>query len=359
MIAYTFCNAKPTPVSRLFQFTTLGCISCTELNYCRRFKPSSDLEWLDAITLNNIYFKTGNNLGYGDFTFTNQKWILEKHKPHTCKAEAGYLNDTSQLVIAAWIDFNQDGNFDTNENITLPTQKFRYSKSYSFNIPTNALIGWTRMRIMLKFAEFSESTPLPCFQSIEFGEYEDYCVFITNSICKEIESIQSISIEPTRAVILISHPTTNDYSFSYRKSFSSDWISGVANTNQIILSNLDSCSRYEFKCQAKCQDYFSEERIYKFDTPGNSCMTSVNDYNENPISITPNPFTDYIRISNPSGLQMNQINIYSSQGRLISKISVLSSEYNKEISLSLNPGLYFVKVEIGERKSKTFKVVRN
>ncbi len=357
-MAYTFCNSKSTPLSKIFQFSTDGCLSCSELNYCRRFRPSADLEWLEAIALNNLYFKTGNNLGYGDFTDTNQKWILEKNKLHTFKVDAGYANDTSQLVLAVWIDYNQDGNFDTNENIALPTVKFRYSKSHNFMIPGNALIGWTRMRIMLKFAEFSESTPLPCFQSIEFGEYEDYCVFITSSLCQNIESIRAINLGPHQAEFMINHQSATDFTYSYRKLYSQNWIAAVTNSNRINLINLDSCSRYELKCQAKCSDYFSESLTYKFDTPGNSCMTGVKDYKENSITIAPNPFTDYLRITNPFGFELHRITIYSSQGTLISMIPVHSSEYNQLIPLNLKAGLYFVQVEMGEGKRKIFTMVR-
>ncbi|MBK9108304.1 MAG: hypothetical protein IPM92_07975 [Saprospiraceae bacterium] len=93
--------------------------------------------------------------------------------------KTGHLSDTSTMVAAAWIDWNQDGLFDDAENYAVPTLQFKYQINYSLTIPTNARSGWTRMRVILKFAEFSSSTPLACFQPLEFGEYEEYCVYIS------------------------------------------------------------------------------------------------------------------------------------------------------------------------------------
>lgn len=41
------------------------------------------------------------------------------------------------------------------------------------------------MRVICKYAEFNATAPTFCGQSLEFGEYEDYCIYILDQSCEE------------------------------------------------------------------------------------------------------------------------------------------------------------------------------
>lgn len=355
--AYAYCNNKPTPICAPFLFNTNGCENCSDLNYCKRYKPSSDLEWLEAIQVNNTTFRSGNNLGYGNFVGSNQSWTFEKNKTYAVTFKAGYLNDTSQLVLAAWIDYNQDGNFDDNENFAVPTQKFSYSKMYQLSIPANAKSGLTRMRVCLKYAAFSETTPLPCFQSLEFGEYEDYCVTITNSICDDIESVHLNSAFSNQVNLTIQDPNSNSFIYGYRKLYSPDWILGIATSRQIQLNQLDSCSRYEIKLQSVCNDSRSNPVYFKFNTAGTGCISSTRQEDSERIYISPNPFTDHLYINNPDNIFISTLILYTVEGKSIRTIRLNSNESVVQLDCNINPGYYLLQLQFSHCSPKIYPVI--
>ncbi|MBK8486003.1 MAG: S8 family peptidase [Saprospiraceae bacterium] len=356
--AYNYCNNKITPISEPFFFNVDGCNSCSSLDYCRRFRPSSDLEWLEAINVDNQRFKSGNNIGYGNFVGSNQTYVFEKNKSYSFAFEPGYFNDTSNVVIAAWIDFNQDGFFDSAENFALPTVKFKSLKSYVLSIPTNAKTGYTRMRICLKYAEVSETAPLSCFQSIEFGEYEDYCVFISNSICNPISKVEINRVEPTSADISVTHNNNNNFYYSYRKLYSSDWLFGTSNSKNIQLTKLDSCSLYEVQFKTVCAEYSSKPVIVNFRTPGTGCIINSNEIHPSQITIYPNPFSDQIFLSNPENEFVNSVRLFSSNGILIKELFIHANAQNLSVFVEVPAGYYFMQLFLKNGKTKVHSLIK-
>lgn len=355
--SYTYCNNKPTPLSAIITFNTSGCENCSDLDYCKRFRPSSELEWLDAIQIDNDVFKSGNNLGYGNFVGTNQSWTFEKNQSYTFTFQAGYLNDTSIVVVAAWIDYDQNGSFDSNENFAIPTTKFSIAKSYTLSIPANAKSGITRMRLCLKFAEISESTPLACFQSLEFGEYEDYCVNITNEICNDVESVQIKNVTPTQAEIVVSHPTSNSFIYTYRKLFGQNWITGFSDKNSFIINNLDSCSRYELKLVSVCSSDQSNPAFIKFNTPGSGCLVSLKESAKEDLFISPNPFSNSLYLQNPDQQTIENVTIYALDGRMLLKQDLKTNQSIIHIPFDAKPGYYLLRLVLKNGKSLGFQVI--
>jgi hypothetical protein len=315
------------------------------------------LEWLDAIQIDNDIFESGNNLGYGNFVGTNHSWTFEKNKSYTATFQAGYLNDTSKVVVAAWIDYDQNGSFDINENFAIPTIKFSSSKSYMLTIPSNAKTGVTRMRVCLKFAEISESTPISCFQSIEFGEYEDYCVNITNEVCNEIESIEINSITPIQAVFSISHPSSNSFIYTYRKLYGQNWITGFTDKKTFTINQLDSCSRYELKLVSVCSSDQSNPAYLKFNTPGSGCLVSTQENEKSNIVISPNPFSNSFYIQNPDQKTIETAIIYSLTGRIALKENLKTNQSSILIPFDAKPGCYLLQLIFQDGKPKTYQVI--
>lgn len=356
---YSFCNGIESPKSELFYFTTSGCMSCTELNYCRRFRPSGELEWLESIQIDNDNFVSGSNFGYGNFVGTNKIWTLNKNSSHQAIFNAGYLADSSRMVVAAWIDYNQDGLFDDNENFAIPTLRFVHNTSYNFQIPQNAKTGITRMRVMLKYAEVSTTTPLPCFQSLEFGEYEDYCVRITDSECPGIDKFELARIDANSAELFISPGNSNPFQFSYRKLYSNQWNSGVTGSRIISLKQLDSCSIYEVKASVQCANQTSAELRLLFKTKGTDCIVKTEEQQYAELKIYPNPCTNYVIILNKDLTELVAYRYISPTG----KTQPWTSLYQPQQQLSLEPppvqGLSYLQLLLKNGKTKIFPVIRN
>jgi len=120
---------------------------------------------------------TGTAGGYSDFT---------SFGPYTLNASYGHQLTIGSIdqaggwsqALAAWIDYNQDGDFlDAGEQIINgATQTTPHNRSTFFNIPAGALNGLTRLRVMCNEGAITSPD-----QSVFYGEFEDYQVNITGA----------------------------------------------------------------------------------------------------------------------------------------------------------------------------------
>ena len=81
-------------------------------------------------------------------------------------------------ALAIYIDYNRNGNFaDPGERVyaSSVTTSGAHTETGTFTIPSSALIGLTRMRIISNEGLISSSTP-----AVSYGEFEDYMLSITN-----------------------------------------------------------------------------------------------------------------------------------------------------------------------------------
>ena len=73
-----------------------------------------------------------------------------------------------------WIDYNQDGKFDTSsEEIILSSSDGGSTFTGKVTIPMNATAGYTRLRVRLTYS----SDPTPC-DNQNYGEVEDYTIYL-------------------------------------------------------------------------------------------------------------------------------------------------------------------------------------
>ena len=78
--------------------------------------------------------------------------------------------------IYAWFDWNQNGSFSDSGEYYLVAGPVTIVGPHiaSITVPANAIVGTTRMRVML---DYNNSIPDPC-RSNTYGEAEDYCVTV-------------------------------------------------------------------------------------------------------------------------------------------------------------------------------------
>ncbi len=358
LACFSLCNGARTPLSEIYQFTSADCQVCSNIDYCRRYRPSSDLEWLNAIEIEKQTFVSGNNQGYGNYVGTNHQWTFEKGKNYEVNLRAGYLDDSSQMVVAAWIDFDQDGQFEDTENFASPTIAFKYSVSYTLKVPQSAKSGYTRMRIAMKYAEFNQSTPLPCFQSIEFGEYEDYCVHVISEACNELGNVQLTEVNTQTAEFLLPLHSSSQYAYSYRKLYSSDWTFGTINSRILRISNLDSCSTYEIKLAAVCKDLNSNPTVIRFKTKGKNCISSFDNLSSSDFNVYPNPTTGQVHIQCNHLLEKCNVILYSPHGKPLKKYPVHEDAVEFSIDLPFPSGLYYLRIQGNNGKPVVFPIIK-
>ena len=151
-------------------FTTLS----NQVSYCTSSGSRVTYEWIDNVELGGIANATGRNGGYGDFT--DQVGTLAQGSSNTMIVSAGFRSTAYTEYWAVWIDFNQDGTFSDSEKVVSGSSSSANNLSATVNVPSNAVLGNTRMRVSMKY----NAAQTAC-ENFGDGEVEDYTINITSS----------------------------------------------------------------------------------------------------------------------------------------------------------------------------------
>ncbi len=163
-------------------------VESDNLNYC---EPGFDsgAEWISRFKLLTIDNESGKE-NYGDFT--NLLAVMNKGISTDFRIEPSFQSSFQNEVYTIWIDFNQDGKFDSEEIVYQLKAPAPLEQVYpilgSIVIPKTALEGKTRMRVSMKRGIDAFA---PCATQ-EQGEVEDYAIFINNATA--VSSILNFSV---------------------------------------------------------------------------------------------------------------------------------------------------------------------
>ena len=141
------------------------------IDYCTNTNTSNTSYYIDDfsttngsvnITNNNSGFSTN---GYGDFT------AMTVHQEQGGSVNFSIAESGGSMKFGIWIDWNQDGDFeDSDENVYI-NNSYNTSVSGSFSVPTSAIVGDTRMRVVGK--ELGSNDIEAC-TGTSYTECEDY-----------------------------------------------------------------------------------------------------------------------------------------------------------------------------------------
>jgi len=172
------CDGTPSAYGPSLFFTTRGCGACIEAAYCEANALSFDnssLEWIARVELNGMVNESTGS-GYADYT-AGMGTNLSRGDTFAMTIEPGFSSVASGEYILAWIDFNQNGQFTSDEIIFDSEGTTEVAVTQDIDIPAGALLGSTRMRVVMQFRD----KPGACsFSASFFGEVEDYCVNISD-----------------------------------------------------------------------------------------------------------------------------------------------------------------------------------
>lgn len=166
-------NSGSSAYTAIQSVTTLAVASTPD--YCDSYGKDTRYEYIDLVELANMSNPSGDDGGYGDYTS-----MIASVKPGNSYALNFSLGYKSRTYTANWriyIDFNRDGEFTSNEIVISGYTSSAGISSTNITIPTNAAIGQTRMRVILKHRR-SVNDGCEIFSQ---GEVEDYTVDISNT----------------------------------------------------------------------------------------------------------------------------------------------------------------------------------
>ncbi|MCX6319936.1 MAG: choice-of-anchor J domain-containing protein, partial [Bacteroidetes bacterium] len=240
--------------------STPVCVALTPPSGCYCIPPASDCTDDDVIlrvrlsTLDNASTcGTGPPAGYTNYTSTVAAPVVIAGAPNPLTVN---VPTTFTEQVAAWIDYNQNGNFEASEYTNLGSNAAGGTLTGNINIPTTALTGVTRMRVRVRFATALGSGDA-CL-GYTFGETEDYNVNIQP--CVPI----TITGNPSNATIfcgsnasfsVITTGSLPTYRWEYRVNASSPWLfvpnaapfSGVLTSTLNITNASVAYNGYQFR----------------------------------------------------------------------------------------------------------------
>lgn len=147
------------------------------LSYCGARGNNASYEFIDYVGINEISNATGSSAGYADYS--SQLANLQ-YGSNTITFSAGFSNTSYTEHWAAWIDFNQNGTFESTEQIVSGSSSSSSHLFSDFTVPQTASLGITKLRVSMKW----NAAPTAC-ETFNYGEVEDYTVNIGSSALKE------------------------------------------------------------------------------------------------------------------------------------------------------------------------------
>lgn len=151
--------------------TRTGYIAVTDtpVTYCTASGNNIDYEWIAGVQLGSIDNSSGGS-GYTDFTSISSD--LVRGGSLSVSLTPGFASGSYSEFWKIWIDYNGDGDFgDPGEEVFADSGSSAVSGS--FTVPTSAIAGTTRMRIIMKY-----NAHAPSCGTFDYGEVEDYSVNI-------------------------------------------------------------------------------------------------------------------------------------------------------------------------------------
>jgi hypothetical protein len=168
------------PMAQTVDFTTMGCASCHEVATCLAGTNDASGEWIANVTVGSINNTSVSDGGYGDYTDVTTDLAIGQD--YSISVTPGFGGFSYNEYSKAWIDWNGDGDWTSDEMIFDPGQASTTTATGTFNVPSSVSLGSKRLRVgMTYYGLFgSGETPDAC-GTFSYGEFEDYCVTIVDA----------------------------------------------------------------------------------------------------------------------------------------------------------------------------------
>ncbi len=349
----TNCDTALTAFSPSFSFETTGCGACRDLDYCPVRNASNEGEWIASFQLGGFVNESGkDDNAYADYT-SQEGPLLVIDSSYELVIVPAFDPRPFSEYFRIWIDFDQNGQFGSDELAFDPGGTVRDTLTGSITIPSDALTGTTRMRVAMNF----NVAPGPCQLSGQGnsvpGEVEDYCVTIVENIipCCAPTSVDTLSVGMTTLELGWTSPDcgADVHIVRYRIRGEEEWLNDISNSGSLILSDLEPCTAYEIQVQGLCGPTFSDfTDTYVFVT---GCMTDTEDLLQDALSmhVFPNPATSsfFLQFNLREGGQV-RYRLLNANGQVMNDYRQLLPPGQQQIRLEVSElpkGIYYLQLE--------------
>jgi len=203
------CSGDLSSGTGVQTFTTAECGNCIELPYCTAQATDGADEWIQTFTFGTYTNNSGNNGGYADFS-TSTSIPVETFASYNFGITLGWGGAQYNEYSRIWIDYNQNGTFETAEMVYNQGTASQTNPSGSITIPGTATLGITKMRVQMAYQGAGQSTLPSVCGNFTYGEVEDYCLTISQGIdpSASLNELHQIGIN------VYPNPLKNEVNFS-------------------------------------------------------------------------------------------------------------------------------------------------
>src|SRR5690625_3818214 len=196
--------------------------------------------------------------GYGDFT----DMVVSADADSEINFEADIVGGNAGFRI--WVDWNNDGIFDPEEEVAYQSSSYENSHAGSFDVPGDA-DGDYRMRIVSHWLSTSGDIA-PCATGFSYGEFEDYTVSVTPVDCLSPSDLEVTDITANSATVSWESDADNyNYAVTTEDEEPADADDSTGD-NSVDLDNLDDNTTYYVWVQADCGESQSNWKSISFTT---------------------------------------------------------------------------------------------
>jgi hypothetical protein len=226
------CSSVTGTYSPSNNFSTLG------LTYCTLKSLDNSFEYIANVTVGTMSSNSFESF-YTDYTSDSSRLItlVKGSANNTLSVTKAWTDpaDTYNESVTAWIDFNQNGVFDTTEKIMGTALNQQTPVSVIFTVPSDAVLGNTRLRVLMT----DITSPDSACDEVDYGEVEDYKVNITSNLATSEFSENNIQIFPNPAVdVLNITKVSNNATFAIYNVAGQFISKGKVTNNKVNVSSL-------------------------------------------------------------------------------------------------------------------------
>ncbi|MGB4961068.1 MAG: S8 family serine peptidase [Saprospiraceae bacterium] len=318
-----------------------SCGKCTDNQYCKFATKDASQEWVESFTLAGVENISGSTKGgYRSFEGLNSiSVVLGIRTPLSIKA--GFAGSAFAENYKIYIDYNQDGIWTESEIVMKKTANDSKEIRDTILIPTTAKTGYTRLRLIMSYNDFAGACD---DKSFEYGEIEDYCVFISKEACANTAKakIAEANFKELVFATTSSGALKDTVQLSIREKGQVTF-TNIIGKDTIRIKNLKGCTLYEYQIKSLCGNVFSDPS--PLDTIRTSCVNSVTNISS-VVEVFPNPARDYIHIkTSGKSSEFKNIKIINTAG--IQVVSQPITTWNEKYTIpteSLHTGVYFIQL---------------
>jgi hypothetical protein len=178
---------------------------------------TDDGDYISNVTLNTINNNSTYDPPLGDSyqDFTSISTNLIQGQTYTISVSSPATFQSKESGYAAWIDFDNDGIFESSENIM--QQPYGATRTQTFTVPSNATATTVTMRILSTWAT-TPTTDAYYSSGYNYGEIEEYMINIQVALPIELTSFDGINEGENNYIFWVTSSEQNTSHFNVQKS---------------------------------------------------------------------------------------------------------------------------------------------